>query len=225
MKLVLSTAVVACLLAASAAHGQILVNGGFENEPQALNPNSPPQEFGFLFLTGNQVPGWTIAPGHWATLHENPGPWPTITGAYSLNTDGEGQNGNNVDIYQDFASTSGAAYSFSFDWLNWVDDAGNSQLQISIVDTTTSAALFDQFYGQGASFVVNHVLAGFTGTGDTLRLEIQETPQTGYNDNTWIVDNFDVETAGVPDSTTWTAEALAITSVLGMAVRLRKARA
>src|SRR5580700_6920848 len=102
--------------------GEVLVNGGFEDEPEASNPNSPPQENGFLWLSGTQVPGWTIAPGHMATMHENPGPWPTISGAYSLNTDGEGANGHNVDIYQDFGTVNGASYGLSFDWETWNQD-------------------------------------------------------------------------------------------------------
>jgi len=213
-----------CLLAASALNAQeLLVNGGFENEPEALNPNSPPQEGGFLWLSGNQIPGWTIAPGSMVTMHENPGPWPTITGAYSINTDGEGANGNNANFYQNFATVNGGTYNFSFDWELWQLNAPSTELQVSITDLTTSASVFDVLYNATTvpSEVVQHVSTAFAGDGDIYQLQIQETPQSGFNDNEFIVDNFSV-TGSVPDTTTWAAEAFAALGLVGFSAALRR---
>lgn len=66
-------------------------------------------------LTGTQMPGWTIEPGHGATVH-NTVLYPTISGGYSINMDGEGYNGVNADLYQDFGSALGASYTLTFDW-------------------------------------------------------------------------------------------------------------
>jgi uncharacterized repeat protein (TIGR01451 family) len=43
---------------------------------------------------------------------------------------------------------------------------------------------------------LHHVSALFTGTGNALRLRIQEIPETGVNDNAYIVDNFTVDPTG-----------------------------
>jgi hypothetical protein len=40
------------------------------------------------------------------------------------------------------------------------------------------------------------VSATFAGTGNALRLRVQEIPETGTNDNSYIVDNFVVLAAG-----------------------------
>jgi len=207
--------------------GEILVNGGFENEPEASNPNSPPQEGGFLFLTGNEVPGWTIVANHYATMHENPGPYPTISGAYSLNTDGEGANGNNVDIYQDFATIHGGSYNFSFDWETWQENAPNTFLHVSVEDTTSDTFLYNGLLSPASpSLVVQHVSTSFLGDGDTYRLEIQETPQSGFNDNEYIVDNFSVTTTGsVPDATTWATEGIAAMALVAIGFGMRRSTA
>jgi hypothetical protein len=190
--------------------GEVLINGGFENEPQASNPAV--QNFGFLLLTGSDVPGWTIATGHYATMHENPGPWPTITGAYSLNTDGEGTGGNNVDIYQDFSTANGASYTLSYDWEVWQENAPNTDLHVSVEDLTSSTFLYNALLTPTTpSLAVQAVNQTFLGDGDTYRLEIQETPQSGFNDNEYVVDNFSVvaSSSAVPDATTWSAEGIA----------------
>jgi hypothetical protein len=217
-----------CVATASSVRaGEILVNGGFENEPEASNPSSPPQEGGFLLLTGNEVPGWTIAANHFATMHENPGPWPTISGAYSLNTDGEGTDGNNVDIYQDFATTHGGTYNFSFDWETWQQDALSTFLHVSVEDTTSDTFLYNGLLSPLApSQVVQHVSTSFLGDGDTYRLEIQETPQSGFNDNEYVADNFSVTTTGaVPDATTWAAEGIAAMTLVAIGFGMRRSTA
>jgi hypothetical protein len=199
------------------AGGNILVNGGFENEPQASN--SAVQGPGYLLLTGSDVPGWTIAAGHYGTFHENPGPWPTISGAYSLNTDGEGTGGNNVDIYQDFSTANGASYSLAYDWEVWQANAPGTDLQVSVEDLTSSTFLYNALLTPTTpSLVVQHVTTSFLGDGDTYRLEVQETPQSGFNDNEYVVDNFSVQSSavGVPDATTWSAEGMAALALVGM---------
>ena len=80
------------------------MNGGFENEPNFGNGVSG--DGGYSALTGSQIPGWTIEPGHAATVH-NTAFYPFISGNFSINMDGEGFNGQNANLYQDFASSLG----------------------------------------------------------------------------------------------------------------------
>jgi hypothetical protein len=171
----------------------VLINGDFEDEPNFGSgiSNNP----GYSEFTGNQIPGWTIAPNRAATIH-NTVLYPFISGNYSLNTDGEGFNGHNADLYQDFATTIGTPYELAFDWEGWQNTAPATQLQISITDLTTSAVLYNGLFSYSAA--LSHVVDDFLGTGNTLRLEIQETPESGVNDNQFIADNFSVTAVPEP---------------------------
>ncbi len=178
----------ATLMSVSAQTTELLTNGGFENEPNyGINGDG-----GFTLLTGNQIPGWTIVPGHGVTVH-NTTLYPTISGNYSVNTDGEGFNGHNADFYQDFSTTSGQSYAFSFDWQGWMNNAPATQLHVSIVDLTTTTLLYNGLFSYSAA--LNHESQVILGTGHVFRLEIQETPESGFNDDQFIVDNFSVTTA------------------------------
>lgn len=173
---------------------EVLVNGGFESEPNFGMGVSG--DGGYSALTGSQIPGWTIESGHAATVH-NTAFYPFISGNFSINMDGEGFNGQNANLYQDFASSLGSSYDFSFDWQGWQNNAPNTLLQVSIVDLTTASILFNQTYS--FSSTLHHESATFLGTGDTLRLRVQESPQSGSNDNQFIVDNFSID---VPEAGT-----------------------
>jgi hypothetical protein len=192
----------------------VLSNGDFENEPNFGSgvSNDP----GFSALTGTQIPGWTIAAGHAATIH-NTNLYPFITGNYSLNIDGEGFNGHNADLFQDFASSSGAAYELTFDWQGWMNNAPSMQLHVSITDLTTDDVLYNGLFGYSAT--LHHEIGDFVGTGNTLRLEIQETPESGFNDNQFVVDNFSVE--AVPEPAT-TMLLIVGATALSAAIRLTK---
>jgi hypothetical protein len=199
--------------------GNILVNGGFEDEPNygmgVINGA------GYSALTGSQIPGWTIEPGHAATVH-NDTIYPTISGTYSVNTDGEGYNGNNANFYQNFASARGALYTLSFNWESW-EDGTTSQLEISVADTVTSSVLFNGLYSWNGFLHINQVTTSFLGTGDALQLRIQESPQSGYNDNTFVVDNFSVTTS-VPEPSTTIMSATATLVGLGCLWCRRRSR-
>jgi hypothetical protein len=176
----------------------LLVNGGFENEPNWGNGIGV-YDPGETELIGSQIPGWTIVTNHAVTVQIASGPYLTISGNYSVNTDGEGYDGNNSNFYQDFATQNGLSYALEFNWQSWgaYTTPTTSKLEISVVDTVTTAVLFDGLYSYDGSgpHPVHDVLANFTGTGNPLRLRIQETPQSGYNDNTFVVDNFSVTVA------------------------------
>jgi Protein of unknown function (DUF642)/PEP-CTERM motif len=193
--------------------GNILVNGGFEDEPNYGSGviNAP----GISALTGSQIPGWTIEPGHAVSIH-NDTVFPTISGIYSVNTDGEGYNGHNGDFYQDFATTSGASYTLSFDWEGWQDNT-SARLEISVEDTVTSSVLFNGLYSWDGFLTLHHVTTSFLGTGDALRLRIQELPESGFNDNTFIVDNFSVVGASVPEPSSMTLLGIAALFALSRA--------
>jgi hypothetical protein len=188
----------AVLIPRSASASNLLTNGDFENEPFWNNGTSG--DGNYTALTGTELPGWTIASGHDVTIHIVNGyyGYPTISGNYSVNTDGEGHNGHNCDISQDFATSAGQKYNLQFDWKNWFYWNNTDQLEVSVVDTVTQTTLYDGKFAVTNSTDLYHVLTSFIGTGDTLRLEIQENPESGFNDNSFIVDNFSVDTAPVP---------------------------
>ena len=172
----------------------LLSNGGFESQPNWGGGVS--HDGGYTALTGSQMPGWTIEPGHAVTIHVSPGSYLVISNAYSANTDGEGYNGHNANFYQDFSSEPHMRYALAFDWQSWghIDPPTANALRISVTDTVTSNALFvgSYYYDGNAPHPVHHVSSSFFGTGYPLRLRIEESPESGYNDNTFVVDNFSV---------------------------------
>lgn len=205
------TSILATLTLATAAQADLLVNGGFETMPNWGAGISG--DGGYTLLTGTQIPGWTLEANHGATIH-NTATYPFISGNYSLNTDGEGWNGHNVNIYQDFTAPAGQVYTLTFNWQNWYTST-SPLLDISIVDTANASVLAHGSYG---------ILPGlhtesftFTATGNTLRLRIMHAPESGYNDNTFIVDNFAIELVPSPTS----AAALGISGLLSLARRRR----
>jgi hypothetical protein len=184
------------LFAASVASANLLINGDLESQPNwgagvgtGCGSGGDP---GCSALTGSQLPGWTIEPGHAVTVHIV-GTYPTISGTYSINMDGEGFNSHNANFYQDFASASGQTYSLDFDWATWFNNTAPN-LDVTVTDTVTSNVLYHGNFAWSSGS--HHVSATFTGTGNALRLRVQEIPETGTNDNSYIVDNFVVLAAG-----------------------------
>jgi hypothetical protein len=115
----------------------LLINGNFENQPNwgsGLGGDS-----GYTLLTGADMPGWTIEAGHGISLH-NTNLYPTISGNYSVNIDGEGLNGKNGNFYQDFASNIGTLYSLEFDWSTWQGNT-SPNLDVSVTDIITLGAV------------------------------------------------------------------------------------
>ncbi len=179
-------AFLACAALTSAASANVLVNGDFENMPNWGAGIAG--DGGYTLLIANAIPGWTIEADHGATIH-NTSTYPYISGNYSLNTDGEGWSGHNVDMYQDFATLAGQQYSLSFDWKNWYS-ASTPLLDVSVVDTVTNAVLAHGSYGVDAG--LHSESFDFVGSGNAFRLRVKCAPESGYNDNTFIVDNFAV---------------------------------
>jgi hypothetical protein len=188
--------VAVALLAPPLASANVLVNGDFENEPNWGASNGTGCGFGgdtgCSALIGSQLPGWTIEPGHAVTVHIA-GTYPTISGTYSINMDGEGFNGHNANFYQDFATSSGQQYNLQYDWATWFNNT-TPNLDVTVTDTVTSSVIYHGNFAWSAGS--HHVNAFFSGTGNTLRLRIQEIPETGTNDNAYIVDNFVVVASG-----------------------------
>ncbi len=194
-----------------AAQANLLVNGDFENQPAWGAGISG--DAGYTLLTGTQIPGWTIEAGHGATVHSTV-LYPTITGNYSVNMDGEGYNGRNADLYQDFASAGGQAYQLDYDWLTWNTNT-QPNLDVTVIDTVTSAVLYSGNFAWAAG--LHHEVGTFTGTGNALRLRVRELPESGVNDNSYMVDNFNV--SAVPEAASWALMAVG----LGL-LRLRRRR-
>ena len=195
----LSTVAFCALFAASIgcpqiASANLLVNGGFDSEPNY--GSGVVNGVGFSALTGSQIPGWTVEPGHAVTIHDT-STYPFISGPFSVNTDGEGFGGHNANVYQDFASSAGQQYQLQFDWSGWISTTAN--LDVSITDTVTSAVLYHGNFTWATG--THHVSSVVVGTGNPLRLRVQESPESGTNDNGFIVDNFVVD----PLATTATA--------------------
>jgi hypothetical protein len=191
----------------------LLINGDFENQPNWGNGASG--DSGFTLLTGAAMPGWTIEAGHGVTVH-NTSLYPTISGNYSVNIDGEGLGGRNADFYQDFVSAAGTLYSLKFDWSTWRANT-SPNLDVSVTDTSTSSVLY---HGNFAWLSGTHSESAlFSGTGSALRLRIKESPASGGNDNAYMVDNFSV--AAVPEPSTY-AMILVGLSLLGMVATRRR---
>ncbi|MBS0583877.1 MAG: IPTL-CTERM sorting domain-containing protein [Proteobacteria bacterium] len=211
------------LLSAPAIAQNLIVNGGFENEPNYSG------SIGYSVFTGSQIPGWTVEPGTAVTMHNNT-IYPFISGTYSVNTDGEGSFGNNANFYQDFASVNGQQYQLDYDWQLWTANAV-PHLDVSVTDTVTSVVLYSGNFAAAAG--THHVTALFAGSGNPLRLRVRENPQSGINDNTFIVDNFAVTLASstqlggansAPTLSQW-AVTLLVCALAWMGVtRVRRAR-
>ena len=176
----------ASMCCASIASANVLVNGGFDSEPSY--GSGVVNGVGFSALTGSQIPGWTIEPGHAVTIHDT-STYPFISGPFSVNADGEGFNGHNANLYQDFASSAGQQYQLQFDWAGWITTTAN--LDVTITDTVTSVVLYHGTFAWAVGS--HHVIATVVGTGNPLRLRVQESPETGTNDNGFIVDSFAVD--------------------------------
>jgi hypothetical protein len=192
----------------------LLVNGDFENQPnwgKGVDGDS-----GFTLLTGAAMPGWTIEAGHGVTVH-NTSLYPTISGNYSVNIDGEGMGGVNASFYQDFASAIGTLYALNFDWSIWGANT-SPNLDVSVTDTTTSSVLYHGNFAWASGAHSESAL--FSGTGNALRLRIQESPSTGSNDNAYMVDNFSVAEA-VPEPGSCAVMLVGL-SLLGMVARRRR---
>ncbi len=213
------------LLGAWSAHANVLVNGGFDSQPNY--GSGVVNGVGFSALTGSQIPGWTIEPGHAVTIHDT-STYPFITGPFSVNTDGEGFGGGNANLYQDFASVTGQQYQLQFDWQGWISTAAH--LDVTVTDTVTSAVLYHGNFAWAAGS--HHVSFGFVGTGNPLRLRVQESPESGTNDNGFIVDNFAVDPIAATATTAVSIPTLspsmlgllgALLAVLALAARSRRA--
>lgn len=191
----------------SASFANLIVNGDFESQPNyGINGNG-----GYTSLIGNEMPGWTINSGHAVTVH-NTSQYPTISGIYSVNVDGEGINGHNADFYQDFATTSGSLYNLEFDWAGWQQGIGTLDVRIENVSDSLNTVLDNQFdwFDTG---ITHHVSGQFFGDGGVYRLHIFMNPETGINDNTFIVDNFSV-TEVVPEPASMTVMAMGALALL-----------
>lgn len=183
--------VVFCLSVLGAVAGaqaaELLINGGFESQPNYGSGVSG--DAGYSALTGNQIPGWTIAPGRAATVH-NTVLYPTISGAYSVNIDGEGHNGGNCDMFQNFGANIFGDCTLSFQWKIWSVSA-NTQMRVSVTDTVTNTEIAFGQYTQ-SDFILHTEAINFIANGNPLRLRVRENPESSINDNTFIVDNFSV---------------------------------
>jgi autotransporter-associated beta strand protein len=189
---------------ACACVSNILVNGGFEQEPDW--DSTVWMTWGDDYaksLVGNALPGWTIETNHAVTIHRAGGTDLTISGNYTVNTDGEGRYSNNAVLYQDFNSTANQGYTLAFNWQSWGldgDVAPQTQLKVSVLDTVTGVPLIGGLYSfdspnPSTPGPLHLVTADFLGTGNQLQLRIEESPQSGTNDNMFVVDNFCVSLA------------------------------
>lgn len=210
----LGLATIACFGGLANAQ-QLLVNGDFEQMPNWNNGLGG--DGSYTFFTGTSIPGWTIATNHAATVH-NTNTYPFISGTYSVNTDGEGWNGNNIDMWQDFNTVSGVQYTLSFDWKGWVNSTNTLDVRIHNPADTNDWVVDEQRDWVNDGGAVHNVTQTFTGTGSPMRLHIFHNPANGVNDNTFILDNFSV-TAPVPEPASMAALSLGLIGLLRKKMR------
>lgn len=198
------------------AFGSVIQNGDFENQPNF--GNGIINVGGASAFTGTQIPGWIIENGHAVTIHQTPN-HSYISGNYSLNLDGEGYNGMNGNLYQDFASTASTNYTIEYDYKGWLSNVAT--LTVSVTDVLTSSVVFARTSPWTSSLV--HETGTFQGTGNTLRLRISQTT-TGTNDNSLIFDNLTVTGApAVPEPSTMAIFGLGILGATHRSRRKNKA--
>jgi hypothetical protein len=77
-------------------------------------------------------------------------------------------------------------------------------------------------YTGNGTFGVTHQAASFLGSGNSLRLRVQESPNSGTNDNRFMVDNFSVVQTTVPDASSTLG--LALVAVGGLVLAGRRSR-
>jgi hypothetical protein len=195
MKFLNGFAITVFLAVSGSASANLLVNGDFESMPNFGSGVS--NDSGFSALTGAQIPGWTIEAGHAATVH-NTNLYPTISGTYSVNMDGEGFNGVNANLFQDFFMPGNFA-TLTFDWSTWNLSAA-AKLDVSILDLTTITTLASFNTSADNLGIHNESLSFAVNAGDMLRLRVMENPQSGFNDNIFMVDNFSVTAVPEPAS-------------------------
>jgi hypothetical protein len=194
--------------------GGVIQNGDFENQPNF--GNGIINAGGVSAFTGTQIPGWVIESGHAATIHQTPN-HSYISGSYTLNLDGEGYNGRNCNIYQDFNSNASAIYTIDYDYKGWLNNS--TQITVSVTDVSTSSVVYSRT-SPWQSYLV-HESGTFQGTGNVLRLRISQT-QTGLNDNSLVFDNLSVTGgAAVPEPSSLS---MIVLSTFGFALRLRRKR-
>lgn len=203
------TLTTAFLSVASVAQANLLTNGDFENMPNWGMGVSG--DAGYSALTGAQIPGWTIEAGHAVTVH-NTVLYPTISGNYSINMDGEGFNGVNANLFQDFMVGNGDAGTLEFDWSTWVNNNADL-LDVTVTDMVSNAVLAHGSFASDNGGI-HHETFNFVGTGNSLRLRVMESPESHFNDNTFMVDNFSVTAVPEPAS-------IAVLG-LGVAVLIRR---
>lgn len=173
-------------LTAQVQSAELLVNGDFESQPNfGSGVTGDP---GFSALTGSQIPGWTIEPGHAMTVH-NTVMYPTISGNYSLNMDGEGWSGVNGNIYQDFTSVDGRWMTLLYQWQRWTTTT-TTQFRVTVTDLDTNQVVGSNLHTP-IGFGHNEIIE-FFGNGHTFRVRAEEWPESHFNDNTFIIDNFSV---------------------------------
>lgn len=175
--------VLSAICGVATVRANLLVNGDFEAQPNwGINGDG-----GYTMLTGNQLPGWTIESGHAVTIH-NPAFYPWISGTYSVNTDGEGFNGQNADLWQTFNTVAGQQYLLEYDWKGWMQNIGT--LDVRLTDVGNNTVVEDQHDWDSGG--VHHMALDFIGDGGIMTLRVFGNPETGINDNQMIVDNFSV---------------------------------
>lgn len=195
MKFLNAFALTAILAVSGSASANLLVNGDFETMPNFGMGVSG--DSGYSALTGSQIPGWTIESGHAATVH-NTNLYPTISGTYSVNMDGEGFNGVNADLYQDFFMPGNFA-TITYSWSTW-NLSSAAKLEVSVFDLVTNTTVFSSTHSADNMGVHNESFSFAVNAGDTVRLRVKENPQSGFNDNIFMVDNFGVTAVPEPAS-------------------------
>ena len=165
-QLVLTTSLVACGLFAAPSWANLIVNGGFE-DPLVTN-SGPPPGLGFDYLSGNQIPGWTITSNHEPLFNT------------SYNPVGGGSQALQLEslspVLQSFGTSAGQLYQLSFDLAAYnMNDVAVQIAPLEIIVDGLTANLV----GTDAAYVTHTLL--FTATGPSTTLSFRNAGAFGVN--------------------------------------------
>jgi hypothetical protein len=200
-------AIAAALAVASAAHGNLLVNGSFESDDASLNP------FYIRYTGANHPTGWTQFADGVDLLHDTYTQGPSVlvqphSGTQFMDVNAAGQYGG---IRQDISVTPGTAYALSFYTAAWATNSAGS-LQYALVDATDNSLINFGIISVSPS-TPGWRLATLTGTATSPLLRVEISATGGVSQAAPALDSVSLIALPEPSTALFTAAATTLASL------------